>query len=86
MSAYRRLTDEDRIEIYALKKAGFTQHAISEQICVHKSTVSRELRRNCGLRGYRPKQAHRLSVSRQKSIDRRRISLERVMPPKNQRV
>ncbi len=41
---------------------------------VHKSTICRELRRNKGLRGYRPKQAHRLACSRQSSISRTRIS------------
>jgi IS30 family transposase len=41
-----------------------SQIEIAKVIGVHKSTVSRELRRNRGLRGYRPKQAHRLAVSR----------------------
>ena len=31
---------------------------------VHKSTISREIRRNRGLRGYRPKQAHHLAQRR----------------------
>ena len=29
-----------------------------------KSTISRELRRNRGLKGYRPKQAHHLAIAR----------------------
>lgn len=74
MQAYHRLTEEQRIEIYALKKAGFSQSAIAADISVHKSTVSRELRRNTGLRGYRPKQAHRLAGIRQAQIPRSRIS------------
>ncbi|HHE73214.1 MAG TPA: hypothetical protein ENL34_13140, partial [Chloroflexi bacterium] len=40
------------------RKAGHNQTEIAGIIKVHKSTVSRELRRNRGLRGYRPKQAH----------------------------
>ena len=64
MRAYPRLTEGQRNQLYALKKAGFTQSAISAQIGVHKSTISRELKRNTGLRGYRPKQAHRLACSR----------------------
>jgi IS30 family transposase len=33
---------------------------------VHKSTISRELRRNRGLKGYRPKQAHQFALNRRK--------------------
>jgi len=73
MRVYPRLTEAHRIEIYALKKAGFTQSAIAAQIGVHKSTICRELKRNTGLRGYRPKQAHRLACARQSHIPRGRI-------------
>ncbi len=34
-----RLTEEQRIEIYALKKAGFSQRVVATEIGVHKSTV-----------------------------------------------
>jgi IS30 family transposase len=43
---------------------GHLQVEIAKAIGVHKSTISRELRRNRGLRGYRPKQAHQLAMSR----------------------
>ena len=45
---------------------GHDQTEIASVISVHKSTISRELRRNCGQRGYRPKQAHCLAISRQR--------------------
>jgi len=45
-------------------KAGHTQSDIAKLIGVDKSTISRELRRNSGLRGYRPQQAHRLCLER----------------------
>ena len=51
-----------RNQVYAMEKAGLTQCAIADQICVNKSTISREVKRNTGLRGYRPKQAHRLAL------------------------
>lgn len=35
----------------------------------HKSTISRELRCNRGLRGYRPKQAHELSQGRMRACE-----------------
>ena len=68
MRAYPRLTEGQRNQTYALKKAGFTQRAIAEQITVDKSTISRELKRNTSLRGYRPKQAHQLAEARQSGI------------------
>jgi IS30 family transposase len=43
--------------MYALLKAGYHQSNIANLIRVHKSTVRRGLRRNRGLKDYRPKQA-----------------------------
>jgi transposase, IS30 family len=54
---YQQLTREQRYQIYALKKAGHNQTQIATLIGLHKSTISREMRRNRGGRGYRPKQA-----------------------------
>ena len=51
MRAYHRLTEGERNQVYALKKAGLTQRAIADHIGVHKSTICRELQRNTGLRG-----------------------------------
>jgi len=61
---YTQLTQEQRYQIAILKKAGHTQSDIADMIGVHKSTISRELPRNTGLRGYRPLQAHRLAMER----------------------
>jgi IS30 family transposase len=63
---YKQLTQEQRYQIYAFKKAGFTQSAIAEELQVHKATISRELKRNAGQRGYRPRQAQALATARQK--------------------
>jgi len=46
------------------RKRGHFQVEIAKLIGVNKSTVSRELRRNHGWRGYRPNQAHRLALER----------------------
>jgi IS30 family transposase len=64
MSVYTQLTQEQRYHIYAFMKAGFLQTAIATEIGVHKSTISRELRRNRGKKGYRPKQAHAMALER----------------------
>jgi transposase, IS30 family len=62
--SYHQLTQEQRYQIYALKKTGHSNTEIAEVIGVHKSSVSRELRRNRGGRGYRPQQAHKLALTR----------------------
>ena len=64
METYQQLACEQRYQIYAFLKAGFKQNQIARELGVHKSTVSREVRRNRGLRGYRPKQANELAVAR----------------------
>lgn len=64
MPGYTQLTQEQRYQIHALKSVGFTQSRIADDLKVHKSTVSRELRRNTRQRGYRPQQAHQLAVER----------------------
>ena len=64
---YNQLTENERYQIYALKKAGHSQKDIAELVGRSPSTISRELKRNTGLRGYRPKQAQQLSSSRRRS-------------------
>ena len=46
--SYNQLTQEQRYQIYALLKMGHNQTEIASVICVHKSTISREWRRNRG--------------------------------------
>jgi IS30 family transposase len=62
---YTQLTREQRYQIYALKKEGHNQTQIAVNLACHKSTISRELRRNCGLKGYRPGQAEEMAYDRQ---------------------
>ena len=71
MRTYQQLTQGQRYQIYALMKMGSKQTQIAEFIGVDKSTISRELSRNCGQRGYRPKQAHALAQGRRKQGKRR---------------
>ena len=71
MQSYAQLTQVQRYQIYALMKAGQKHIQIARLIGVHKSTISRELRRNRGGRGYRPKQAHWLALSRRNKAKRR---------------
>ena len=64
MGSYTQLTYNQRYHIYTFTKAGFCQTEIAKVIGVHKSTISRELKRNRGKKGYRHKQAHQLAISR----------------------
>ncbi len=64
MSGYTQLTQEERYQIYILKKANHSRMQIAQMLERDKSTICRELRRNRGLKGYRPKQAHHLAVAR----------------------
>lgn len=64
---YKQLTQEERYQISALKKAGMNQKEIAEDLKRSPSSISRELRRNKGLRGYRPKQANIFAEQRRNS-------------------
>ena len=66
MKAYHQLTQALRYQIAILKKAGKNQKDIAELVNVSPSTVCRELQRNTGKRGYRPKQAQRKAETRRK--------------------
>ncbi|MFI4980730.1 MAG: helix-turn-helix domain-containing protein [Nevskiales bacterium] len=57
MKSYNQLTLKQRLRISAGLKAGLSLTQIAWTIGVNKSTVSRELKRNTGGRGYRPEQA-----------------------------
>lgn len=74
MRRYSQLTQEQRYQIFALKKAGHSQIMIAGFLGVHKSTISRELKRNSGQRGYRPKQAHVFAQQRHHDKPRSKIT------------
>ena len=58
------LTFEERQFLYRLKKKGKSNAEIAELMGRHRSTIGREVNRNTGQRGYRPKQAQRLADTR----------------------
>jgi len=71
--SYQQLTQEQRYQIYAMKKVGFKQNQIAAEISVHPSSVGREVSRNTGKRGYRPQQAHQKAAERKRAKTSRRI-------------
>lgn len=72
---YSHLTREERYQIYELRIENKTITEIAAALNRHKSTISRELKRNCGAHRWRPNQAQRISQARGKqSRNARRVS------------
>jgi IS30 family transposase len=77
MRTYKQLTSVQRYQISALKRMGHRRTEIAKEVEVHKSTIGRELRRNTGERGYRPKQADEKACERRaNAAHKKRISAE----------
>ncbi len=69
---YSQLTENERYQIYVLKIAGYSQLKIAGLVGRSPSTISRELKRNKGQRGYRPQQAQKLSSTRRREAHKAR--------------
>ncbi|MGB9163788.1 MAG: IS30 family transposase [Rhodomicrobium sp.] len=61
---YRHLTYDKRCQIYALLKSGCAKTEIAQLIGVHRSTITKELKRNTGGKGYRYIQAQEKAAAR----------------------
>ncbi|MDQ3018785.1 MAG: IS30 family transposase [bacterium] len=61
---YTHLTEEERYQIDDLKREALSQNKIAKMIGRSPSTLSRELNRNRGERGWRPRQAQLKSAER----------------------
>lgn len=70
---YRQLTQEQRYQIGACLKIGMKKSEIAKEIKVHKSTVSREIRRNSTPHRYNPSRAVRLARERHQRKRKYRI-------------
>jgi len=62
---YRRLCAGDRKVIYNMNQAGISQARIAQAVGCSQGSISKELARNRGQRGYRPLQAQRNAEGRQ---------------------
>lgn len=70
MKKYKQLTLEQRYKIETLLSEGYSQVEIADRVDVHKSTISRELKRNVNKRGkhagtYSAQRAHEKSIKRE---------------------
>lgn len=61
---YSHVTRDIRSQIYALKSTGISLRKIAKQLNMHASSISREVKRNKGKRGYRIDQADTLAIKR----------------------
>ena len=61
---YHHLSQSERYQIYALKQVGLNLTEIAKTLSRSVATISREITRGSGARGYRPDQAERLAKAR----------------------
>jgi len=64
---YKQLSPEERYGIVLLLSIGVSLRKIASKLKRSASTISREIKRNSGKRGYRPKQAERKAEERHKT-------------------
>lgn len=70
MSNYKHLTQEERYAIERMCKGGYSQQCIAECLARDPGTISRELSRNGGKRGYCHKQAQEKAEKRRSASPR----------------
>ena len=56
--AFKRVTEEERRFVYRWRQEGLGPREMGRRLGRSAGSLSREIRRNSGRRGYRPKQAH----------------------------
>ena len=64
MKSYTHLTEHERYHINMMNKQNYTLTEIARTMDRNKSTISREIKRNTGGKGYRHKQAHYFAKTR----------------------
>lgn len=62
---YKHLTREERYQIHALRRQGTSLAVIAAELNRSRSTITRELKRNAGTKGYKPAPAHDRARTRQ---------------------
>ena len=70
MKTYIQLTYEQRCQISILIRIGTFQQVIADLVGMSQSTMSRELKRNAGQRGYRENQAQTKSNTRRQKAEK----------------
>ena len=73
---YKRVTEEERRCIYRWSQEGHGQREMARRLERAASSICREMARNRGKRGYRPKQAHWKATEKAKRPGARRFTAE----------
>ena len=74
--AYKRVTKEERRLIHRWRQEALRPRDLGRRLGRSAVSISREIHRNSGRRGYRPKQAHALAQHRARRAGPRRFTLE----------
>jgi IS30 family transposase len=69
--AYHHVTRDERSQIRLLKAMRYCVSDIAKQLKRHRSTISREIKRNSGLRSYTTKQADSKAMERRSAASRK---------------
>ena len=69
----KHINQEQRYQIAALKKIGFSNISIAKEIGVHKSSLVRELKRNCDKHSYSGTNSHQYAMERQNDKPRKKV-------------
>lgn len=77
MQKFNHLSPEQRYQIEILIKEGYSQTHIASVIGVHKSTISRELKRNTGKRGLHSK-SYQAKVAINRTRERHRFKRKKI--------
>lgn len=77
--SYRHLTYEQRCQIYILNKRGDSFSQIARIIGVHRSTISRELKRNIDGENYYCDLAHEKAQERRKESNCRKMTHDMIL-------
>ena len=76
---YHHLDRDQRCQLYTLKERGDSFASIAKALRVDRSTISRELKRNNGKRGYRYKQANEKAQHRRNMTNQQRKKMTPAM-------
>jgi IS30 family transposase len=78
MKTYTHLTEVERYQIYTMLLSMTPRDEMARRLGRSRSTIDREIRRNKGMRGYRPEQAH--GIARVRLCSRARANARQLDP------
>lgn len=71
--SYKQLIEGQRYQILSYLQLGLNQSDIARRLCVHRSTICRELNRNANKQNYCPKEASQKAQARRVNAVKRKV-------------